>query len=150
MAIHVREAETAALVQIRESFVIDAEEMQDSRLQIVNVDRSRSKGAFVGIDGVAIGIGNVISVIICTAIGHARFDAAAGQPNGETAWMMIAAIIVFGEFALGIAGPAEFTAPNDEGIVKHATSFEVFNQSGAGLIGFAGLIANSRRQIAML
>src|SRR5437762_1743425 len=64
MAVHVREAETAALVQIRESFVIDAEEMQDSRLQIVNVNRSRSESAFVGIDGIAVGISNVISVII--------------------------------------------------------------------------------------
>src|SRR5207245_7905074 len=100
MAVHVRQAETAALVQIRESFVIDAEEMQDGRLQIVNVDRSRSESAFVGTDGIAIGIGNVISIIICAAIGHTGLDATAGQPNGETARMMIAAIIVSGEFAL--------------------------------------------------
>src|SRR5260221_8292244 len=123
MAVHVREAETAALVQIRESFVIDAEEVQDSRLQIVNVDGSRREGAFVGIEGIASGVGNVISVIICATIGHARLDAATGQPDGETARMMIAAIIIFSEFALRITGAAEFTAPNNERIVKHATRF---------------------------
>src|SRR5882672_6700606 len=102
MAVHVGEAEPPPLVQIRKTFMIDAEEMQDSCLQVVNVDRSRSEGAFVGIDGVAIGVGNVISVIICAAIGHAGFDAAAGHPDSETARMVIAAIIVFCEFALRI------------------------------------------------
>src|SRR6266566_3911466 len=64
--------------------------------------------------------------------------------------MMITAVIVFCEFALRITGAPEFTTPNHECVVKHATFFEVLNQSGAGLIGFAGLGADSCRQVAVL
>src|SRR5947207_12263976 len=130
--------------------MIDTEEMQDSCLQIMNVDRSRSKGVFVRIDGITIGISNVVSVIICAAIGHTMFDTAAVKPDVKTARMMISSVIVLGEFAVRITCPAELTAPNNESIVKHATFFEVLNQGGARLIGFAGLVTNSCRKVAML
>ena len=63
---------------------------------------------------------------------------------------MIASVIVFGELALGIASAAKFTAPNHEGVIEHAALFQVLDEGGAGLIGFAGLVSNAGGQIAMM
>ena len=63
---------------------------------------------------------------------------------------MVAAIIVLGQFALRITGAPKFAAPNHEGVVKHAALFEVFDECGAGLVGFAGLDLDAGGQIVVL
>src|ERR1044071_71138 len=54
VTIHVGEPEPATLVQIRQPFVIDAKQMEDGCLQIVNVDSSGSESALVRINRVTI------------------------------------------------------------------------------------------------
>src|SRR5262245_22062246 len=94
--------------------------MQNGRLEIVNVDCGRSEAAFVWIDRVAVGICDVVAVIIGSAVGNARFDAAAGQPNAKAARMMIAPVVILRQLALGIARAAELAAPDDQCILEHA------------------------------
>src|SRR2546426_2602197 len=119
--------------------MIDAEQVQNGGLEIVDVDCAGSESAFVRADRVAVRIGDVVAVIIGTAISDSRLNAATGQPNTEATGMMIASVIIFGEFALRIAGAPEFAAPNHQGIIEHATLLEIFDERGAGLISFAGL-----------
>ena len=59
--------------------------LQDRRLQVVHVD---------GI------LGDVVAKFIRRAVRRARPDAAASQPYRETARVMVASVVVFGELAL--------------------------------------------------
>src|SRR5882762_202735 len=47
---------------------------------------------------------DVIAEVIGLAVNHAAFDTASRHPHGEAAWMMVAAIISLGQFALAING----------------------------------------------
>src|SRR5437016_10499439 len=116
----------------------------------MNVNGTGCEGGLIGIDRVATRVSDVVTVVIGAAIGQAGFDATARQPNGEATRMMVAAIIVFGELALRVAGASKFTAPNHQGIVEHAARFEVFDQRGAGLVCLASLGADAGGQVAML
>ena len=65
MAVHVGQAVVAALELVRQLLVVDAEQVQDRRLEVVDVD------------GV---LGDVVAEVVGRAVGDARLDAAAGQP----------------------------------------------------------------------
>ena len=53
--------------------------------------------------------------------------------------VMIAAVVVLGQVALGIDGAPEFAAPDDERIFQHAALFQILDQAGGGLIHIAAL-----------
>src|SRR5438067_9501613 len=72
----VREAKIAAGVMERESLMIEAEQMQNRGLQIVNVNRL---------------LDDVKPQLVSLTIGDAGFHSAAGQPHRESLGMMIAA-----------------------------------------------------------
>ena len=116
MAMDIRQPKVAALVAIGEFAVIDAELMQDGGVEVVDVHgawRPLVPGG-LRLEHVAIGIGNVIAVIISLAVGDARLDAATGHPDGETTRMMIAPIIVLAQFALTIRCAPKFSTPDNE------------------------------------
>ena len=43
---------------------------------------------------------DVVAVVVGGAVAHAGLDAAAGHPSGKAARMMVATVVVFGEFPL--------------------------------------------------
>src|SRR5205807_7570728 len=98
---HIRKPEVAPLELVCQPGVIDAQRMQDSRVQVVYV-----YGIFH----------DVVAIIVGLAESDARLDAASGQPHGEAAGMMIAAVVVLGQFALAIDGPAKLAAPDHQRI----------------------------------
>ncbi len=51
--------------------------------------------------------------------------ASASEPDGEASWVVVAAVGFVGEFTLAVDGAAEFSAPDDEGVVEEASLFEV-------------------------
>src|SRR6266567_8607212 len=63
---------------------------------------------------------------------------------------MVAAVVVLREFALRVAGAAEFTTPNHERIVEHTALLEVLDKRGARLVSFLRLGADRLRQVAVL
>ena len=85
--------------------VVDTQAMQNGRVQIVNVYRVA---------------GDVITEIVCFTLSDAGLHSAAGQPDGEAAGMMIAAVIVGRQATLAINCAAEFAPPNYQGIVQQA------------------------------
>src|SRR3954469_6472713 len=97
------------------------------------------------VDGDGIG-GDVVGKIVSLAVGETGLDASAGEPDGEAARVMVAAVVFSGERPLAIHRAAKFAAPNDQRILKQAPMFEVVNECGRGLIGIAALGDNLLRQ----
>ena len=77
-SVNVGQAEVAALESVSQPGVIDAETVQNRRVQIVNVHRIAR---------------DVVAEVVRLADRHARLDAAARQPHREAARMMIAPVI---------------------------------------------------------
>ena len=63
---------------------------------------------------------DVVAEVVGFAERHARLDAAAGQPDGEAARMMVAAVVGRRELALAVDRAAEFAAPDDQRVVQQA------------------------------
>ena len=57
------------------------------------------------------------------AEGHSSLDTASGHEHGAGLGVVISA------GSLGHRGAAEFSAPDDEGVIEEATLFEVLNES---------------------
>lgn len=123
-AVNVGQAKIAALEAVRQSFVVDAQAMQNGGIEIVDVH-----GIF----------DDVVAEIVGFAVNDTRFNTAAGHPNREAARVMVAAVICFRQCALAVDRAAEFAAPDDQSIIKHAALFEVFEQSGTALVDIAAL-----------
>ena len=114
-AVDVGEAVVAALEFEGELFVIDAEEVEEGGVEVVNAD---------GI------LCNVVGVVVGFADGLTGFNAAAGEPHGEAAGVVVATEALWREVALAVNGASEFAAPDDEGVLKQAALLEVFDESG--------------------
>ncbi len=119
---HIREPKVAALEAIREFRVIEAEQMQNRRVQIVHVNFVHRR---------------VETEIVALADGHAAFHAAAREPHRKTIRMMIAAVAVD---VLHHRGAAKFTAPHHQRIVQHAALFEILDQGGSSAIGVEAIL----------
>src|SRR5262249_51237249 len=100
----------SALELERQPGVVEAKAVQQGRVEVVYVARL---------------VGDVVPVIVRRPVGQAGLDAAAGQPDREAAGVMVAAIIVGGQGALAVYGPAEFTAPNHERVFEQAALLEI-------------------------
>ena len=82
----VGQAEIAAGVAIGQLLVVQAQQVQDRRVQIVDVD--------LVFDG-------VIAVFVGGAVAHARLHAAAGQPHREAVGVVVAAVVPLRPSACG-------------------------------------------------
>ncbi len=111
----VGESVVAAAVAVGEASVVDAHEMEQGGVQVVDVD-------FI--------VDRVPTEFVGGAVSMAGFDAAAGEPHGEAEGVMFAAVGAFGG-----GGAAEFAAPEDDGVVEQAVGFEVGEQGGDGFVG---------------
>ena len=116
MAVDVGEAVVTALEFEGELFVVDAEEMKNRCLEIVDVD-------FV-LDGVK-------ADVVAFSVSHPGLHAAAGHPDGVSVGMMIAAplgAVVKG--ALNEGRASEFAGPDDEGVFEKAARLQIADESG--------------------
>lgn len=102
-AVDVGEAKVAAGVAEGEFFVVQAEQVEDGGVEVVHVE-------FV--------FNGLISPFVGGAVGMAGSDAAAGQPNGESLRIVVAAVVVLRE-----GSASEFAAPPDEGVLKKTSRF---------------------------
>ena len=83
VAVHVGEAEVAALVAVGEFAVIDPELVQDGGVEVMDVHCAWGPlvPGGLGLEHVAVGIGNVVAVVVGATISNARLDAATGHPD---------------------------------------------------------------------
>src|SRR5262249_24183197 len=121
-----------ALEAIGEFLVVQAHEMKNGRLEIVNVDTV--------FDG-------VIAEVIRCSVSNAGLDAAAGHPNGEGVLVMVPAK-PFRSVALFVhRRSAEFPSPNNKSAVQQTATLQISNQSGNRLIR---LLAAAHKAIAQV
>src|SRR5579859_4012134 len=100
---HIGEPKIAALEAVGQPGVLHAQQVQDGGLQIVNVN------------GVS---ADVEAELIGSAVGDARFGAAAGQEDGKGKWVMIAAqILTGGSAAFAERRSTKLSSPDNQGFI---------------------------------
>ena len=119
-AMHIGEAEVAALVTVGELFVVEAHEAEDGGVEVVDVH------------GV---LGHVVTEVVGGAVGEAGLDTAAGHPEGEGLDVVVSPVALA---ALGHGGSAKLAAPDDERIFEQAALLQVHHQRRRGLIDQSG------------
>ena len=110
----VGEATVDAVVAVGEALVIDAEEMEHRRVDVIAVD-----GLFDGFVGPFVG----------GSVADTALEAAAGQPGGEPR-----GIVVSAEAALTAGHAAELGGPLDDRVSEEAAGFEIAEETGDRLI----------------
>src|SRR5579875_673543 len=118
VAADVGKAEIAAVVAVGQAGMIDAQKVQDGGVQIGNANAIDRR---------------LVADLIRFAVANAAFDAAAGQPGGETMGIVISS----GLFTrLGDGQATEFAAPNHQRFVQQAALRQIGQQSSHRLVGF--------------
>src|SRR5262249_55273911 len=107
---HVRQPILPALELERQLQMVDAEQMQDRRLQVVYVDAV---------------LRHVVTKIIGFAVRQPRLHSTAGQPEREAARVMVAAVLLGGGVALAEGSPTELAAPDDQRVFQQAALVEI-------------------------
>ena len=112
-SVDVGQTVVAALELVSQAGVVDAQAVENGGVQVVNVHRV---------------LDNVVTEFVGVAVSDARLDPAAGEPDRETPRMVVAAVIFGGQRALAIDRAAEFSAPDDQGVVKQPALLQVGDQ----------------------
>src|SRR3954470_5848645 len=110
VSFHIREAEVAARVAIREALVIESHEAQDRRGEIVDPHGVSHRGE---------------AKLVGAAVSGAAFPAAACEPDGEAVVIVIAAELRLRAAHLDARCAPEFSAPNHERILEHPALLEI-------------------------
>lgn len=131
----VGETEVAPLEWERELLVMDAHEVHERGVEIV--------------DGGA-AIDDVEAEVVGGADG-AWADACSGEPAGEGVAVVFAAeaVEIFGA-ALGVGRAAEFCEEEDERVVEETAEIEIVEEGGDGLIDFGGGVGEAFFEFAVL
>jgi hypothetical protein len=103
VSVDICETVIAALEAVGEAGVIDSQEVEGGGVEIVDVDRIS---------------GDVVTEVVGFSMDVSAFDARPGHPDAEAAGMVVAAVVVGGEFALRIDGAAELASPDDERVFQ--------------------------------
>src|SRR5438477_4457538 len=106
--------------------------MQDRGLQIADGD---------------LPFGDAVTQFICFTMDNARFDSAAGHPEGETVGMMVATQENGPAARLVHRRAAKFAAPDHERFLEQTPLLEVLDQSRASAVHFATFLRELSEQI---
>ena len=109
--------------------------MQHGRVEVADVHRVAN---------------DVVTEVVGLAVARTAFDAAARHPGGETARVMIAAVVLLRQTALRINRASEFAAPNDQRFVEHAPLLEIFQQCVTRPVDVFALAGHTPRDIAVV
>src|SRR5215471_15078057 len=131
----ISQAEVAALELERQACVVDAQAVQDRGLQIVHVHWV---------------LRDVVTEVVGSAERHARADAAASQPHGEAARMMIAPVVGGSQPALAIHRASEFPAPDHQSLVEHAVLLQIRDQRRRWLVRLLADLGQSLGETAVM
>ena len=123
-SVNVGKSELAALEAVGEAFVVDAEEMKDRCVEVVNVD-----GIFKDVVAIVVGFSN----------GDSFFYSCSSHPHAEALGMMITSVIFASQFSLTVGGSPKLSTPDEESIFQHTALLEISEESGGWMIGVAAL-----------
>ena len=121
----------ASLEPIGMPQVIEAEQVQHRRIQVVNVNR----------------IGNGIEAeLIGLAVDVARLDASPCQPDAEAPVVVVATVIS----PLHHRCPAELPTPDDERLLEQPALFQIADERRARLVCVERILFDPGGQVSML
>src|SRR3954470_2231920 len=113
LAVDIGQPEVTALETVGKFGVIEAEAMENGRLEIVD-------GDFI--------LRDVVPEFIGGAIGDARLDSSAGHPHRKRVRMMIATDKIFVLRAIFVhRGAAKLTTPDNERIIEHSSLLKILD-----------------------
>ncbi len=115
--------------------MVDPETLKHRGVQVIYVD-----GVFHDVVGEVVGL----------AVFETGLDPAACHPHGKTAAMVVAPVVVLGQFSLGVNGSPEFPAANHNGVLEQSALLEIAHQSRSRLVHVLALLANLGREAAVL
>ena len=118
-AADVGQPKTTAVVLVRQASVVDAQQMQNCGVQIIDVHL---------VDGC------LVTDLVRFAVGRAAFDPASSQPCGETVWVVVSTWL---GCLLGHRQPTKFTAPNDKRVLQKPSLLEIRKQTCDRRVGLA-------------
>ena len=105
VAVDVGQPEVAAGVFVGQRLVIEPQQMEDRRVQIVEVHAVFHCGDAVLVGG---------------AVGHAALHAAAGHPEAEAGGVVVAPVVL-----LDVWRAAKLAAPDDESLVEQSAFLQI-------------------------
>ena len=110
----------AALESIGEPGVIQAQQVEERRLDVVDVHWA---------------FGDVESQLVGRAVGHAGFQAASGEEEGVREGVVVSADVrASGRAALAERRAAKLAHPDDQRLLQEAAALEVGDQRGDGTV----------------
>src|SRR5207253_6741578 len=107
LAVHVRQPPVRPIMAERQPLMIDAEQVQQRGMDIMDLRR-------------VLAVGGLVAPLVARAVGYAPFDAATAEPVGEAERIMIASLAT-----LGTRHAPELRGPEDQGIVEQAALFQI-------------------------
>src|ERR1043166_4160226 len=114
--------------------MIKAEQMKHCGVEVADVNRIAN---------------DIIREVIGFTENRSGPAAATGHPHGEASGMMVAAIILFGEFALGINGATKLATPNNQGGIEQTFGLEVLDEGVTRLVDILALAGQAARDIGV-
>ena len=134
LPVDVGQAKVSSLEAVGELGVVEAQEVQNRSLNVVDVDAILDGGE---------------AELVGQADRLAPFDARAGHPHGEGIDVVIAADLASrAVFAHGRA--TKLTTPDDEGVVEQAALLEILNERGTRLVDFTAYLLQGILQIGVV
>ena len=110
-----------AFVAVNEVEIADAHEVQDSRVEVVDVEAILHR---------------VQAQIVRGTDNLSALHASASHPHGKTRGIVVAAITLFTH-----RRPSKFTTPNDQCLVQQPARLEILQQGGYRLVALTALAA---------
>ena len=126
----VGEAEVASGVAVGELLVVEAQEVEDGGVPVVDVD--------LAFDG-------FVAVLVSGTVAEAAFDATTGHPGGVAFVVVIATVA-----ALGVRRAPKLTGPDDEGVLEEIALFEIGEQARDGFVDLAAGVDHAFAQVAVV
>src|SRR5262245_40832225 len=126
----IRKTEVAAIEAVGQALVVEAEQVQDRRVQVVDADAIDHR---------------LVAELVGLAVVHAALRPAAGEPVGEGVRIVVAA----GAALLHQRQAAEFAAPDHERLVEQAAGVKIGQEGGDRLVGLAGELRVVRHDVLM-
>jgi hypothetical protein len=130
-SVYIGEPEITTRMPECQPLVIDAQEMEQGGVEIMHVNLVHR---------------GTEAVIVRRSVRETAPDAASRHPDCETIRVMISSVGT----ALSRRGPAEFAAPDDEGVLEHAQGFEIGKQTGDWFVDFGGIAFVITGEVLML
>ena len=135
LTIHVGQAEVPTTKPVRQPGVIQPQQMQDRRMQVVDVHFF---------------LGREITVVVGGPVDVASLHPSPGHPHRETAGVVVAAVVFRLVLLFCSRCSPELSAPQHQGVVEQSPLLQILEQPGNRTVHFNSILRMPLQQIPML